>query len=100
MALAQLPVYVVSLPQVAPPVGSPEVDLPSLHPSEVGANAAVYLTDAAELGVDVVGPSLPIHPRVTTIVVLFQSGFKLFQSLNLVGAGRTMVQTRIMPTPR
>ncbi len=71
MALAQLPTCVIRFPPVAPPVGSVEVVLPSLHPvapaSEVGANATVYLTGAAELGVYVAGPPLPVCPRVTTM---------------------------------
>ena len=60
MAFAQFPAYVVRFPPVAPPVKSAEVVLPSLcsiaPASEVGANAAVCLTGAAELGEDVEGP--------------------------------------------
>ncbi len=35
---------------------------------------------ATELGVDMAGPSLPVCPRVATILVLSGSGFNLFQS--------------------
>ena len=94
MVLAQLPAYVVGFPPVALPVGSAKVDLPSLRPIapalEVGANAAVCLTGAAELGVDVAGPSLPVRPRVSTMVVFFWSGFKLFQSLYICSVRVTL----------
>ncbi len=57
---------------MAPPAGSAEVVLFSLRSfvpaSEEGANAAVCLTGAAEPGVDVEGPSLPVCPHVTTMV--------------------------------
>ena len=60
---------------MAPPAGSAEVALFLLRPfvqaSEEGAKAAVCLIGAAELGVDVAGPSLPVFPRVATMVVLF-----------------------------
>ncbi len=89
---------------MAPPVRSAEVVLPSLCPvapaSEVGANVAVCLTGAAELGVDVAGPSLPVCPRVATMVMLFRSGFRLYQSLYWHDAGRTMGSTQVVLTLR
>ncbi len=60
---------------MAPPFGLAEVVQFSLRPvapaSEVGANAVVCLTGTAELGVYVAGPSLPVCPCVTTMVVLW-----------------------------
>ncbi len=89
---------------MAPPAGLAEVVLLSLRPvvpaSEEGANAVACLTGAAELDVDVAVPSLPVCPCVTTMVVLFWSGFKLFQSLYQYGGGRTMVSTQVVFTPR
>ncbi len=41
----------------------------------VGADVAICLTGAAELGVDVAGPSLPVCPLVATMISLFQSNF-------------------------
>ncbi len=82
---------------MAPPTRSAAVVLPSLHPvvpaSEVDANVAVCLAGAAELGVDVAGPSLPVCPLVTTMVVLFRSGFSLCLSPYQHDAGRTMGST-------
>ncbi len=73
VALAQLPVCVGQVPPVAPSAKSAGVALVSLCPvvsaSETGVIAAVCLTGAAELGVDVAGPSLPVCPRVTTILI-------------------------------
>ncbi len=61
-------------PPVAPPIRSVEVILPSFLPAapalEVGADVAVCLTGAAELGVDIAGPSLPVCPLVATMVLL------------------------------
>ncbi len=74
MALAQLPTCIVKLPPVVPPFRSHEVVLPSLRPvapaSEGGANVVVCLTGAAEPGVDVSGPSLPVCPCVAKIGVV------------------------------
>ncbi len=66
----------------------------------MGANAAVCLTGAAELGVDVAGPSLHVCPHAATMVVWFWSGFKFSQNLYLHGAGCTMVSTQVVLTPR
>ncbi len=54
VALVEPPACVVMLPQVAPV-------------SRIGADVAVCLTGAAELGVDVAGPSLPVGPLVATV---------------------------------
>ncbi len=43
----------------------------------MGANVAVCLTGAAELGVDMAGPSLSVCPRVATMVVLFSVWFQV-----------------------
>ncbi len=97
MALAQLPNYIIRFPLVTPPVRSAEVILPSLLPAapalEVGANVAVCLAGAAELGVDVAGPSLTVCPLVATMVVLFRSGFRLCLSLYRHDAGLTLGST-------
>ncbi len=49
--------------------------LPLSSASGVGADAAGCLTGAAELGVDVVGPPLPVCLLVATMISLFQSNF-------------------------
>ncbi len=104
VALAQLPTCVVGFPPVSPPAGSAEFDLPSLLPvapaSEVSANAVVCLTGAVELGLDVAGPSLPVSPHVTTMVVLFQSGLKVFQNLHQHDAGCSMASMQVVSSPR
>ncbi len=86
--------------RVVPPLGSAEVVLLPLRPvvpaSEEGANAAVCLAGAAELGVDVAGLSLPVCPRVTAMVVLFWSGFGSLRILDQHDAGHTMVSTQVV----
>ncbi len=64
MALVQPQACVVTPPLVAPASG-------------IGADVATYLTGAAELGVDVAGPSLPVCLLVATIVSLLQSSLKV-----------------------
>ncbi len=51
------------------------------------------LAGAAELGVDVAGPSLTVCPLVATMVVLFRSGFRLCLSLYRHDAGLTLGST-------
>ncbi len=72
-------------PPLAPPSRLVEAVLPSFLPAVpalgVVANVAVCLTGAAELGVDVAGPSLPVCPLVVTMVSLFQSSLKVCQNL-------------------
>ncbi len=103
VALAQLPVCVARVPPTAPLARSAGVSLISLCPvvstSVTGAIVALCLTRAAELGVDMVGPSLPICPHVATILVLSGSGFNRFQSYDQCGAGRTMVLTPVVFSP-
>ena len=88
---------------MAPSVRSAEVVLFSLRliiPAlEKGANAAMCLTGAAELGVDVAGASLPVCPRVAIMVVLFWPGFGLLRILDQHGVGRTMVSTQLVFSP-
>ncbi len=60
--LVQPPACVVTPPPLAPASG-------------VGADAAVCLIDAAGLGVDVAGSSLPVCPLVATMISLFQCKF-------------------------
>ncbi len=66
MALVQPPACVVTHPPLAPASG-------------VGADVAACLTGAAEIGVDVAGPSLPVCPLVATMMSLFQSNLKFSQ---------------------
>ena len=47
--------------------------------SGVGADVSACLTGAAELGVDVAGPSFPVCPLVATMISLFQSSLNISQ---------------------
>ena len=94
---------VARVPPVAPSAKSAGVTRFSLCPvvsaSVTGAIAAVCLTGAAELGVDVAGPSLPVCHRVATILTLSLDLVPiLFQSPDQHGAGRAMVSTQVVFT--
>ena len=80
VTLVQPPACVVLPPPLAPASG-------------VGGDVTGCLTGAAELGVDVAGPSLPVCPLVATMISLFQSNFA--KSLKIGNIGFLSLQHRV-----